>query len=121
MVHELRALLANLEIDDEGQMIATWQVKPLLTDQIKMTALNDEKYVKLMEEAQDGKKHGFSVNDDGLLLHQGRVFIPNDVELRTVKEHYWWMGMKKDIAEYVAKYLTCQQIKAKHQVPAGLL
>ncbi len=20
---------------------------------------------------------------------------------RTVKEHYWWMGMKKDIAEYV--------------------
>ncbi len=24
MVHKLRALHANLEIDDEGQMIATW-------------------------------------------------------------------------------------------------
>ncbi len=54
----------------------------MLTDQIKMAALNDEKYVKLMEEARDGKKPGFSINDDGLLLHQGKVCILNDVELR---------------------------------------
>ncbi len=32
MVHELRALHANLEIDNEGQMVATWQVKPMLID-----------------------------------------------------------------------------------------
>ncbi len=82
MEYELRALHANLEIDDEGQMVATWQVKPLLTDQIKIPVQNDEKYQKLMEEARDGKKPRFSVTDDGLLLHQGRVCIPNDVELR---------------------------------------
>ncbi len=35
MVHELRALHASLEIDDEGQMIATWQAKPVLIDQLK--------------------------------------------------------------------------------------
>ena len=29
--------------------------------------------------------------------------------------------MKKDIAKYVSKFLTCQQVKAKHQVPPGLL
>ena len=29
--------------------------------------------------------------------------------------------MKKDIAEYVSKCLTCQQVKAEHQVPFGLL
>ena len=29
--------------------------------------------------------------------------------------------MKKDISEYVAKCLTCQQVKAEHQVPSGLL
>ena len=29
--------------------------------------------------------------------------------------------MKKDIPEYVSKCLTCQQVKAKHQVPSGLL
>ena len=29
--------------------------------------------------------------------------------------------MKKDISEYVLKCLTCQQVKAEHQVPSGLL
>ena len=29
--------------------------------------------------------------------------------------------MKKDVVEFVAKCLTCQQVKAEHQRPAGLL
>ena len=29
--------------------------------------------------------------------------------------------MKKDIAEYVSKCLTYQQVKAEHQVPSGML
>ncbi|GJR81483.1 hypothetical protein Tco_0152268 [Tanacetum coccineum] len=30
-------------------------------------------------------------------------------------------GMKKDIAEYASKYLTCLKAKAEHQKPSGLL
>ena len=29
--------------------------------------------------------------------------------------------MKKDVTEYVSKCLTCQQVKAEHQVPSSLL
>ena len=29
--------------------------------------------------------------------------------------------MKKDIVKYISKCLTCQQVKAEHQVPSGLL
>ena len=29
--------------------------------------------------------------------------------------------MKKEIAEYVIRCLTCQQVKAEHQAPAGKL
>ena len=29
--------------------------------------------------------------------------------------------MKKDVTEYVPKCLTCQQVKAEHQVPYDLL
>ncbi|GKE55088.1 putative reverse transcriptase domain-containing protein, partial [Tanacetum coccineum] len=34
---------------------------------------------------------------------------------------YWWLRMKKDIALYVSKCLTCSKIKAEHQRPSGLL
>ncbi|GKC94645.1 putative reverse transcriptase domain-containing protein [Tanacetum coccineum] len=34
---------------------------------------------------------------------------------------YWWPKMKKDIALYVSKCLTCSKVKAKHQRPSGLL
>ncbi|GJS05411.1 putative reverse transcriptase domain-containing protein [Tanacetum coccineum] len=38
-----------------------------------------------------------------------------------LRDLYWWPGMKRDIAEYVIKCLTCSQIKAEHQKPSGLL
>ena len=38
-----------------------------------------------------------------------------------LKQHYWWKEMKRDVIEYVSKCLTCQQVKAEHQVPTGLL
>ncbi|GKU88114.1 hypothetical protein SLEP1_g2415 [Rubroshorea leprosula] len=35
-----------------------------------------------------------------------------------LKQNYWWDGMKKDVAELVAKCMTCQVVKAEHQKPA---
>jgi hypothetical protein len=38
-----------------------------------------------------------------------------------MKTRFWWHGMKRDDAEYVALCDTCQRVKAEHQRPAGLL
>ncbi|WVZ80846.1 hypothetical protein U9M48_028291 [Paspalum notatum var. saurae] len=38
-----------------------------------------------------------------------------------MKERFWWYGMKRAVAEYVAICDTCQRVKAEHQRPAGLL
>jgi hypothetical protein len=32
-----------------------------------------------------------------------------------LKVTYWWYGMKRDAAEYVALSNTCQRVKAEHQ------
>ncbi|GJS84993.1 putative reverse transcriptase domain-containing protein [Tanacetum coccineum] len=38
-----------------------------------------------------------------------------------LRDMYWWPGMKRDIATYVSKCLTCSKVKAEHQRPLGLL
>ncbi|WVZ76261.1 hypothetical protein U9M48_024249 [Paspalum notatum var. saurae] len=38
-----------------------------------------------------------------------------------LKERFWWYGMKRGVAEYVAICDNCQRMKAEHQRPAGLL
>jgi hypothetical protein len=31
-----------------------------------------------------------------------------------LKQKYWWVGMKRDVAEYVVVCDTCQRVKAEH-------
>nr|GEZ52005.1 hypothetical protein [Tanacetum cinerariifolium] len=38
-----------------------------------------------------------------------------------LRDMYWWPGMKKEIAIYVCKCLTCAKVKAEHQRLSGLL
>jgi len=40
---------------------------------------------------------------------------------RYLREVYWWNGMKKNIVGFVAKCPNCQQVKAEHLKPGGLL
>ena len=40
---------------------------------------------------------------------------------QSIKENYWWNGMKRHIVEFILKCLVCQQVKTEHQVSVGLL
>ena len=47
---------------------------------------------------------------------------PGSTEMyRNLQQHYWWNGMKKDVAKHVARCLTYQQVKAQHCKPGRLL
>ncbi|GJX02510.1 reverse transcriptase domain-containing protein [Tanacetum coccineum] len=60
----------------------------------------------IMDEAQKSKYS----------MHLGADKMYHDL-----RDMYWWSGMKKDIATYVSKCLTCSKVKAEHQRPLGLL
>ncbi|GJW78913.1 reverse transcriptase domain-containing protein [Tanacetum coccineum] len=50
------------------------------------------------------------------LVHPGADKMYYDL-----KDLYWWPGMKRDIAEYISRCLTCSKIKVEHQKPSGFL
>ena len=70
------------------------------------------------------------VPNDSVLKHEilqeahqtGYIVHPRGTKMyRDLKEMYWWNNMKREIAQFVAQCLVCQQVKAEHQRPAGLL
>ena len=125
-------------------MIANLIVQPALIDRIKLAQKEDSKLARLIEEVEKGDKPEFNVSEDGVLRFGNRCCVPDSVVIkrlileeahrspytvhpgstkmyRDLKESFWWEGMKREIAQFVAQCLTCQQVKVEHQRPAGLL
>ena len=38
-----------------------------------------------------------------------------------LRRQYYWSEMKRHVGEFIRRCLTCQQVKAEHYRPAGLL
>jgi hypothetical protein len=38
-----------------------------------------------------------------------------------IRKLFFWVGMKRDVVHFIAKCLECQQVKADHHHPTGLL
>ena len=49
-------------------------------------------------------------------IHSGLTKMYHDL-----REIYWWEGLKRDIAEFVANCPNCEQVKEKNQKSGGLL
>jgi hypothetical protein len=41
--------------------------------------------------------------------------------ITATRKQFYWPGLKKDIAEYLAHCIECQHVKTEHGHPAGLL
>nr|GFC72971.1 putative reverse transcriptase domain-containing protein [Tanacetum cinerariifolium] len=78
------------------------------------------------------KQVEFRLDDDDVLWQDTRLVVPNDATLReallieahsspffihpgstkmyhNLKQHFWWSGMKRDVATFVSRCLICQQ------------
>ncbi|WVZ84887.1 LOW QUALITY PROTEIN: hypothetical protein U9M48_031859 [Paspalum notatum var. saurae] len=121
--------------------IVSMEFEPTLEQEISKGQLNDEKIKEIKELIKLDKAPGFRMDADGTVWHRDRICVPNIKSIRELilkeahetaysihpgsekmyqdlKQKFWWYGMKREVAEYVA---LCDRVKAEHQKPAGLL
>ena len=55
--------------------------------------------------------------------HKSKFFIHSGSNkmYQDFKKKIWWQGMKKDVTEFLAKCLICQQVKTENQRPSELM
>ena len=74
---ELRSLGVRLELTDNGALLATFHVRPILIDKIRELQTQDPTVIKLKREAKSGQLKGFSVRADGTLMMGHRLCVPD--------------------------------------------
>nr|GEW96335.1 putative reverse transcriptase domain-containing protein [Tanacetum cinerariifolium] len=115
-----------------------------IKDKILAAQNEASKVVNAPAEMLRGLDEQMKCKSNGALYYMDRIWVPLKSDLRTLimdkahkskhsvhpgadkmyydfRDMYWWPGMKKDVALYVSKCLTCLKVKAKHQRPFGLL
>ena len=121
-----------------------------LVQEIRQSDAWDEELVDAIERLKEGVPRALSKGleewntEDGLILYQGKVYVPKDVDLRRrvvalhhdtlpaghpgrwktyelVSRNYWWPGMSTFIEKYVTGCDTCSQTKNRTHQPFGPL
>jgi hypothetical protein len=102
-----------------------------LLQETRKGQVEDEKIQEIKPNIKVEKSPGFSEDEKGVLWYKRRICVPNVKELKDkilreahesaysiylggnmayhdLQATYWWYGMKRDIAAYVALCDTCQ-------------
>jgi hypothetical protein len=128
----------------EGECNILWEVWRSLKDDIQ-----EESVVKAARELRKDKGRG-TINStewsksDGLLMFHGKIYVPNDRDLRhriveqhhdtriaghagcfktleLVSRNYWWPQMSRNISIYMKHCDLCNQTKVQRRQPIGEL
>ena len=133
----LQSDINSLELEMIGGQLSALILQPTIMEGMRGAQELDPDLVRIRETVESGTNTEFSISTDGILNLKGRICIPNDEELRNqllteahttpysvhpgstkmykdMKKAFWWSGLKKDVANFVAKCLVCQKIKAEH-------
>jgi hypothetical protein len=116
--------------------VVTMEVDSTLEHDIQKGQLEDAKIQEINEQIKEEKAPGFNVDEQGALWYKKCLCVPDVKEIRELilheahdsaysihpgsskmyhdlKSRYWWYGMKRVVAEYVALCDNCQRVKAE--------
>ena len=126
-------------VDFVPGLLASLEVRPTLLGWIGEAQRDDPQLVELVEKLKRGESSShlrrYTLDDKGWLRRDGRLCVPKDDDLRKtildeahrskmtihpggdkmykdMKRVYFWAGMKKDVAEYVARCLGAPTSKS---------
>jgi hypothetical protein len=122
----------------------TIEVDSMLEQDIQKSQLEDAKIQEIKEQIKEDQAPEFSVDEQGTLWYKKHLCVLEVKEIRELilheahdsaysinpgstkmyhdlKSRYWWYGMKRAVAEYVALCDNCQRVKVERQRSAGLL
>lgn len=138
----------NLEVMELGsveELLGAIAIQPSFLDEIRESQGGDDKLEKIKKKIQEGQALDFKIFDDGSVRFKGRWCVPQnqgdlkqklmeeahnspysmhpggDKLYKDLKKTFWWSNMKKEVAEFVAKCLTCQKVKIEHKRPQGMV
>ncbi|WMV37260.1 hypothetical protein MTR67_030645 [Solanum verrucosum] len=143
-IQTLESMFMQLGISEKGGVSASIEVRATFIEEIKAKQFEDEQLKELKNKTVSGKAQETTFDVGDVLNLKGWICVPRVDNLihnlladshgsrysihsgvtkmyRDLKRLYWWPGMKKDIAEFVAKCQNCQQVKYELQRLAGLL
>nr|GEW90282.1 retrotransposon protein, putative, Ty3-gypsy subclass [Tanacetum cinerariifolium] len=142
IIRDLERLDIELYVRGQHGYWASLRIKPDLISLIKEAQKEDHEIWTIVENLD--KPVEFRIDEDNVLWQDTRLVVPNDASLREallteahsspffvhpgstkmyhdLKQHFWWSGMKRDVATLVSRCLICQQVKIEHQRASGLL
>ena len=125
-----------MSISDSGVAVQNG-VESSLVVEVKKKQDSDPILLELKGTVHNQRVEVFSQGGDGVLRYQGRLSVPDVGELRKYilveahnsmysihpcatkmchdrREVYSWNGMKRDIADFLTKSPTCQQVNVEH-------
>lgn len=141
LVEEMERL--NLQIVAPGH-VNTLCVQPTVEDRIWKAQANAPELQEIKKLMGMNKAPKFWVDKLETVCYEDQICVPKKDELRKIildeahnsaysihpgstkmyqdlRQKYWWVGMKRDIAELVARCDICKRVKVECKRPAGLL
>jgi hypothetical protein len=117
-------------------------------DRIIEATKSDLQYKELLTRLQQGilqqKIEDYKIENDEILIYMGIIYVPNSQELKNmilremhdvpyvghpgyqktiaaIKIQYYWLGMKKEVVDFISKCLECQKVNVENRHTTSFL
>ncbi|XP_052489822.1 uncharacterized protein LOC128042504 [Gossypium raimondii] len=130
-VLKIKEFIVLVERSYDGSILAELRAKPMFLEEICKAQKDDSELQAKRAQCETGVESNFQIGSDGCLMFRNRICVSKNDELvrkilqeahssslsihpsstkiyNDLKKMYWWVGIERDISEFVYRCLICQ-------------